>query len=376
MPIRSKIPPLKIFTVIIVLGLSIATFKLNDSLRVPSIFDGKFYNTINIPKAKQPKILPEKLQPIPELQLWADSITYNQNLYTDILLQNSNTTSFLVVKDGKVIFKRYLNGVKEGDITQVFSVTKVFITALLGMAIEDKIIEDINLPVSHFYTELKNTKFDSVTLLNLCQMTSGLNYDEYGNLLQTIRFYYSDNLHSVIENATFSDEPGKKFMYKSIDTQILGECITKALGKKSFMEYFYEKIWNPLGMQDSAFFTVYNKITRTPKFYGGLNITARDLAKFGVMVANNGIYNKKRILPKDWFNQCDHTSFRSDSDDKYCLGWYYMVDDDNSDVYFAAGFNGQTMMINETTNVVVIRLGIDRGNVSWYPIMKRLSESV
>ena len=53
-----------------------------------------------------------------------------------------------------------------------------------------------------------------------------------------------------------------------------------------------------------------------------------------------------------------------------------MVDDDSSDVYFAAGFNGQTMMINETTNVVVIRLGIDRGNINWYPIMKKLSESV
>ena len=150
MAVRKKIPTLKIITVIIVLTLSIITFKLNDSLRVPSIFDGKFYSTLNIPKAKQPKILPEKISSIPELQVWADSATYNQYLYTDILLQKSNTTSFLVVKDGKVIFKRYLNGVKEGDITQVFSVTKVFVTALLGMAIQDKIIEDINLPVSYF----------------------------------------------------------------------------------------------------------------------------------------------------------------------------------------------------------------------------------
>jgi len=373
---RKKIPPLKIFTILVVFVLSIATFKLNDSLRVPSIFDGKFYNTIEIPKARHPDKLPERITSIPDLQLWTDSATYNKYLYTDILLQNSNTTSFVVIKNGKIIFKRYMNGVKEGDITQVFSVTKVFITALLGIAIQDKIIESPDLPVSHFYKKLKGTKFDSVTLFQLCQMTSGLNYDEYGNLLQTIRFYYNKDLKSAIENASFKEEPGKVFKYKSIDTQILGECISKALGKKTFIEYFYEKIWNPLGMQDSAFFTVDNKITRTPKFYGGLNITARDLAKFGVMVANNGMYNGKRILPKNWFNQCDDEQFRSNSEDRYCLGWYYWVDDEYSDVYFAAGFNGQTMLVNETTKVIVIRLGIDKGNINWYPAMKKLSEIV
>ena len=58
------------------------------------------------------------------------------------------------------------------------------------------------------------------------------------------------------------------------------------------------------------------------------------------------------------------------------MGWYYSVDDNESEVYYAAGFNGQIMLINETTHVIVIRLGKDRGGIDWYPIMKKLSATV
>jgi CubicO group peptidase (beta-lactamase class C family) len=374
--ISSSADGLKIFTVLVVLVLSIATFKLNNSLRVPSIFDGKFYNTIKIPVSAHPKPLPQEISAIPDLQFWTDSAIYNKYLYPDIFLQHSSTTSFLVVKNGKIIFERYMNGVRKGDITQIFSVTKVFVTALLGIAIKDKIIADVDVPVSSFYPSLEKPMFDSLKLQHLCQMTSGLNYDEYGKLLQTIRFYYNQDLRAAIANARFDFKPGEVFMYKSIDTQILGDCISKALGKKTFIEYLHEKIFEPLGMQDSAFFTVDSKLTRVPKYYGGLNITARDLAKFGVMVAGDGVYNGKRIIPRNWLNQCDNESLRSNSKDRYCMGWYYMVDDGDSDVYFAAGFNGQIMLINETTNVVIVRLGIDKGAVNWYPILKKLSEIV
>lgn len=373
---KRDITTLKVITVVLVFALSVLVFKYNDSLRVPSIFDGQFYNTLSIPSASNQTALPKAFKPIPDLQMWVDSATYSKNLYTDIFLNNSNTTSFLIVKDGKIIFERYLNGVKEGDITQVFSVTKVFITALLGIAIKDGIIQDVQLPVSHFYPDLKDKLYDSLKLEHLCQMTSGLNYDEYGKLLQTIRFYYNQDLKAAIQSAKFDYTPGKVFKYKSIDTQILGDCISKALNNKSFIEYLHEKIWQPLGMQDSSFFTVDSRLTRIPKYYGGLNITARDLAKFGVMIANNGSYNGKQIIPKYWFNQCDNENIRSKSEDRYCYAWYYSVDDSLSNVYYAAGFNGQTMLINETKKVVIIRLGIDKGNVYWYPILKKLSEIV
>jgi hypothetical protein len=94
------------------------------------------------------------------------------------------------------------------------------------------------------------------------------------------------------------------------------------------------------------------------------------------MVMHDGRYRNTQFLPPDWFNYCNDTLHRSTDEDKYCMGWYYAVDDAGNDIYYAAGFNGQIMLINETKHVIIIRLGKDRGGVDWYPIMKKLSESV
>ncbi len=348
----------------------------NETLRVPSIFDGKFYTTALIKPSTKPRYLPEKQIALPELSLWLDSADAAQYQYPDFLLQETNTTSFLVIRNDTVIFKRYLNGIKEGENTQLFSVTKVFVTALLGMAIQDKYIEDAEIPVTNYFKDLPSPQFKELTLRHLAQMESGLNYDEYGNIFQTLQYYYDKNLTRSIYAASFVDTPGVQFKYKSIDTQILGECIKKALGNKKLLDYFYERLWNNLGAQDTAYWALDSKLTNNPKFYGGLNMSARDLAKFGVMIMHDGKYNKQQMLPKNWFNYCNDTLNRSIEDDKYCMGWYYSNDDENSDLYYAAGFNAQIMMINETKNVIIIRLGKDRGGVDWYTLMKKLSEAV
>jgi len=374
--LKKKITPVKIITVTIVLLLSLIILNYNKTLRVPSIFDGKFYSSALIKPATEKKYLAENPMVLPDLALWVDSASAAKYQYPDFLLQQTSTTSFLVIRNDTIIFKRYLNGIKEGDNTQLFSVTKVFVTALLGMVIQDKIIADADIPVTNYFKDLPNKQFQQLTLRHLTQMESGLNYDEYGNIFQTLEYYYNKNLTQTIYTASFNKAPGKQFMYKSIDTQILGECIKKALGNKKLMDYFYERLWNNLGMQDTAYWALDSKITNNPKFYGGLNMSARDLAKFGVMVLHDGKFNKQQLFPKDWYNYCNDTLHRSIEDDKYCMGWYYSNDDENSDVYYAAGFNGQIMMINETKNVIIIRLGKDRGGVNWYPIMKKLSEAL
>jgi CubicO group peptidase (beta-lactamase class C family) len=375
---QKKITLLKVITIFVVAILSVLILNYNDTLRVPSIFDGKIYNTHFIKKADNPYSLIENPKALPDMKYWADSETVSTYLYPDILFQNSNTTAFLILKNDTLIFKRYLNGVKEGENTQLFSVTKVLVTALLGSVIKDGYIKSLDESVTNYFPNLKDTLFKQLTLRHLVQMESGLNYDEYGSLYQTLSFYYEKNLSKNIYNAKFVQKPGKQFKYKSIDTQILGECIRNALKKKNinFFDYFHESYWNKLGMQDTAYWSLDSKITRNPKFYGGLNMSARDLAKFAIMVQHEGKFNKQQLVPKNWFNYCDDTLHRCIEDDKYCLGWYYSVDDTINDVYFGAGFNGQILMINERTNVIVIRLGTDRGGVKWYDIMKKLTELV
>jgi CubicO group peptidase (beta-lactamase class C family) len=126
-------------------------------------------------------------------------------------------------------------------------------------------------------------------------------------------------------------------------------------------------------MQDSAYFAIDSKLTRNLKYYGGLNMSARDLAKFGVLMLHNGRFQGRTVVPRNWFRYCKTESHRSESDDRYCLGWYYSEDDAENDIYYAAGFNGQIMLINATRKVIVIRLGKDKGGVNWYPLLRKLS---
>lgn len=130
--------------------LSVIVLYYNETLRVPSIFDGKFYTSALIVPATKSEPLPEKSIALPETNLWLDSAMAIQFPYPDFFLEKTSTTSFVVVRNDSIIFKRYLNGVKEGENTQLFSVTKVFVTALLGMAIQDKYIKNPDEPVTHF----------------------------------------------------------------------------------------------------------------------------------------------------------------------------------------------------------------------------------
>ena len=196
---------------VILLALSLLVLNFNDSLRVPSIFDGKFYTTALIKRSDKPTALAEKQTVLPDLSLWLDSISAAKYQYPDFFLQNTSTTSFLVMRNDTVIFKRYLNGIKEGENTQLFSVTKVFVTALLGMAIQDKYISDINVPVTNYFTDLKDKQFQQLTLRHLTQMESGLNYDEYGKIFQTLQYYYNKNLTRCIYGAQFDSPHRKQF---------------------------------------------------------------------------------------------------------------------------------------------------------------------
>jgi CubicO group peptidase (beta-lactamase class C family) len=153
MDMKKKITLGKILMILLIASLSIAVLSYNESLRVPSIFDGRLYLSARLPKAAAAFPLPEKPSVLPDLADWSGQRIASAYSYPDVLLQQSSTTAFLVVKNDTVIFKRYMNGVKEGDNTQLFSITKVFVTTMLGMAIRDKYIADAEVPVTKYFND-------------------------------------------------------------------------------------------------------------------------------------------------------------------------------------------------------------------------------
>ncbi|MCO5233763.1 MAG: beta-lactamase family protein [Chitinophagales bacterium] len=344
------------------------------SLRIPTIYDGKIYGTQELQIASTQHNMLYSKATIPDLKDWAPLKYSDKYSELDKMLEKSNTTSFLILKDGKIVYEKYFNGIDQGDQTQIFSVSKVFITTALAMAIQEGKIKSIDQPVSDFIPEFKEGKLSKITLFHLAQMRSGIDYDEYGKLMSTLKFYYLKDVSKAILHPNLAHEPGEVYTYKSIDTQILGTCISKAVGQP-LLDYLEVKIFSKLGMEDPVAWSVDSKTSNNPKFYGGLNISARDLAKFGNLIVNNGKKDGKQILSPYTNTFCVDADCRDNKQD-YCNGWWYSTWDEKSDVYYAAGFKGQIMMINKSTGVVIIRLGENKGGLKWYEMLKNLSNKI
>ena len=149
------------------------------SLRIPTIYDGDKFGVKDLNIVSSKKCFAYSQDCMPDFK------------YSSIeeMLKKTNTTSFLVMKDGKLIYENYFNGIKQGENTQIFSATKTITTSLLGIAIQEGKIKSIDQHVSDFIPEFKEGELSKITLFHLVQMQSGLNYDEYKNLLQTLKFY-------------------------------------------------------------------------------------------------------------------------------------------------------------------------------------------
>lgn len=343
-------------------------------MKIPTIYDGQKYGVKEIQLKGKKKKLKQLDRPIPDENRWMLPKYHKKYEDLEVLLKKSNTTSFLVLKDGKVLYENYFNGVEQGDITQVFSVTKVITTAVLGIAIQEGKIQSINQPVSDFIPAFKEEGLEDITLFHLVQMQSGLAYDEYKRIFQTLKFYHQKDVRSRLNAPKLKHTPGEKFIYKSIDTQLLGVCIEQAVGVP-FSEYVSQMLFSPLGFEDPVQWSVDSKENGQLKYYGGLNISARDLAKFAQLFLSDGRVGEQQVLSPMTVSFCKDNNCRN-NEGAYCNGWWYNVWDDDRDVFFGAGFKGQIMMINHTDDVVIVRLGENKGGVKWYEMLKNLSVEI
>ena len=151
------------------------------SVRIPTIYDGEKLGVKNMNIVSSQKCFAYSQDCMIGFENWAEAKALKKYSSLEEMLEKSNTTSFIVMKDGKLIYENYFNGIKQGDRTQIFSSTKTITTAILGIAIQEGKIKNIDQPVSDFIPEFKEGQLSKITLFHLAQMQSGLNYDEYKN---------------------------------------------------------------------------------------------------------------------------------------------------------------------------------------------------
>lgn len=308
-----------------------------------NIDDGKFF-TKNIIQTTKPV-------------LWDEHPDYNKtelpkNIVDDLI--HSNTASFLVIKEGKLLHEQYWNGYHELSKTNSFSMAKAVTVMLYGKALEEGKIKNIDQNFSDFYDEFKLKPFGKdLNLKHLAQMESGLIWDEnYKNpFLPNARAYYGRSLIKATFSRKFKEKPGERFEYQSGSTQLLGFAVKKAINQ-SLSSYLSEKFWIPLGMEQNADWSVDE--SGMEKTYCCIHSNSRDFAKLGQLFIDDGKVGNEQILNLDFIEKMRTPTEKSD--EIYGMGFWINNDNPIKHYYFL-GLQGQYIIMIPEHKMVIVRTG-------------------
>ena len=324
-----------------------------------------------LPNIDDYKIFDNRIIAKGEPQPWKVSDKYNStNLSADQLAYFStyNTVAYLVVKDTTILSETYWGGYDKNSYSNSFSMSKSIVSLLIGCAIQDGLIKDINQPLSDFIPEYKKGERSKITLRNLLSMSSNLSWDElYSSLFSiTTQAYYGNDVKRIVLNLHSLGEAGKYFDYRGSDPQLLALVIESVTGK-SLSEYASEKLWIPLGAEHDALWNLDGK-NGTEKASCCFNSNARDFARIGQLVLNGGKWNDKQLLP-EWYLK-EATAPVTELIDKelntpnqrYGYQWWYLKYK-NYSIKYARGILGQYIFVIPELNAVIVRLGHKRSDV-------------
>ena len=280
-------------------------------------------------------------------------------------LEHYKTDGLIVLHNGNLLYENYWNNNSATSKHIAFSVTKSFVSALVGIALDEGLIDNIKDPITKYLPDFKGTGYEGVRIKDILQMSSGVDFNEdYADPKSDINRFgrataRGSSFRDFAKSLERGREPGTYHHYVSIDTQVLGFLLAEVTGMP-LKEYLYKKIWNKIGMEDDAFFIVDNNGVEMA--LGGLNATLRDYAKFGELYLNRGKWNGEQVVPASWVD-ASHTndgphlkpgeSELSSSPWGYGLQWWVPGFPDTD--YTASGVYNQYIYIDPLTNVVIAK---------------------
>ncbi|MFN8335175.1 MAG: serine hydrolase [Cyclobacteriaceae bacterium] len=287
-------------------------------------------------------------------------------------LEDNKTVAFLIIRNDSILYEKYFDKYTEESIVASFSMAKSVTSILIGCALDEGLIKSVDEPVTNYVPELKKNGFEKVTLKHLLQMTSGLDFNEsYVNPFgDAATYYYGRNLRKSISKMKLKQEPGKSFEYVSGNPQLLGLVLERALKNKTVTEYLQEKLWQPLGMEYDASWSLDKKKNGLEKTFCCINARARDFAKIGRLYLNKGNWNGKQIVSQTWVEESTHPELTEGGVAFYRYQWWLP---NNKGDYMAEGILGQFVYVNPSKNMIIVRLGKKYGDADWPNVFMKLA---
>ncbi|SFD98937.1 hypothetical protein SAMN04488523_104152 [Sulfitobacter brevis] len=282
----------------------------------------------------------------------------------DDWIKDRTVTALVVLKDGAVVYENYFRGTARDDRRISWSVAKSFLSALVGVLIDEGKIASIDDPVTKYAPSLMGGAYDGATLRHVLNMASGVTFDEdyldqssdISRMGRVLALGGKMDDFAAGLDQTFA-APGETWQYVSIDTHVVGMVVRGATGRP-IAELLSEKIIAPLGLEFAPYYVTDG--VGTAFVLGGLNLTTRDYARFGQMFAQKGEWQGKQIVPAAWVEASTTASAPTEPGSiGYGLQWW-VPQGAAAGEYMARGIYGQYIYIDTARNVVIATNAADR----------------
>ena len=239
-------------------------------------------------------------------------VSKNETQPLQHFLDSTYTDAFVVLQDGVVITEQYFKNMSQHTPHLLNSVSKSFVGMLAGIAVDDGALVTDHL-VSNYLPQLADGAFRQTTLQTALDMTAAVAYSEDYDQ-RTDDFWHEAAVvgwrpdlqtdtspRSLLDycqqrSQTEQDE-GAHFHYRTVLTNLCAAVIESAVGQP-FDKYFAQRLWQPMGCEQDA--NVVIDATGLPYMGAGMSACARDLARFGELLRNDGFYNDTQIVPASW----------------------------------------------------------------------------
>jgi hypothetical protein len=327
-------------------------------------------------------VVPRDNAPVWELPRWEsadiDQVTFETlgarrpMTWSESLAANF-TDGIIVLHRGYVAYERYFGALTPHRQHIAFSVTKSFVATLAAILIHDGVLDE-HATVAHYVPELSEGGFRDATIRQLLDMTTGIAYvedytDDSSSIWSLSRaggfrprppgYSGPETFYEYIRTLQQDTPHGERFAYKTVNTDTLGWVLRRVTGR-TLSELLGEYLWSRLGVEQDAYFAV---DSAGIEFAGaGLNLTLRDLARFGEMMRLGGHFNGQQVIPEAVIDGIRRGGNRDQfSAAGYTLlpGWSYQsmwwLTHNAHGAYSARGIHGQALYIDPAAEMVIAR---------------------
>jgi CubicO group peptidase (beta-lactamase class C family) len=264
-------------------------------------------------------------------------------------------TGLLIAKDDQILFEGYQYGRTDRDRLTSQSMAKTITGMLMGVAVAERAVTSVSDTADKYIPELKDSDYGKASIRDLLHMSSGMSCEGSRADFENI------DVNVLTRDCKQAAPPGTRFQYSAEDSQLLGLILTRAV-KMPLSGYLNEKIWQNIGTEAQASWNM--DASGHDVAYCCFNAVLRDYARFARLLAFDGAWNGKQLIPREWVldattaKETDSQLVPGKSTPFFGYGYQTWILPGPRRMFGLLGANGQRIFVDPQSKLIMVQTAV------------------